>query len=475
MTLKKTLFVIALLMALLLPAGEIIRHQNPWSCFNFTFDESFFAQAANNWVEGNGYRMYDGKPFDPLITSGIVLAWGARFFQIFTQGDLLYSGRIFIYACFLLLLCLIAFASYRREKNWLAIPLSLGIFAYGLSKIPQAGYFAFGFLGEAPALVAAALAFRFLDRRKYFRAGVASMAVFLIKPTYIFFPIAAGLVTFLRSPREVAYSILGMLGIGSLHTYMVLLARKESLAEYLGYLFTVSNQIARNNSSSAGFLDYYRDSGPVPAALSIAILALGAFQLLRFRKNLWNAQLAAFFPLVIGILFYVIIEKKPVTKQWSAILALSLVGFAIHWGSVIASKFAGWIPREQLRAVTLSVIATFVFAVGQNAHHHYKRIPENSCPSKEQSSINREIRKLVDAGEVRKDNIGQLIENEPYSNFLYRIGWNVPYLSSWSKLKGPPPRWITGESRLLFPAPAGCTAHWSGGTFSIVRCQEKRL
>lgn len=468
MSLKKTILLIAIVMTLLFPSGHTLRTQNPWNCFNFTLDESYFAQASQNWVEGKGYRMNHGKPFDPTISSGPVMAWGARAVQGVTHDDLLYSGRIFIHLCFWLLLFLVAVGSFKRSRNWISVPIGVGIFGYAVYKIPFGGYFAYGFLGETPALLAGYFVYRLLDRNRFVTAGIASVIVFTIKPTFVFLVVAVGIAILLRSPKKAVLSGAAMLATVAAYFYGIIRARGETAEEFFRHYLSHSSRIALDTAET-NFFAYYRDAGLGTLAFSICIFAFGSLNFLRYRKSPHTSQIAAYLLFVIGVCFYFVVGREPVTKQWSAILLMSLLGLAIHWADAIGNFFASWFSAEQVRAITLAVIATFVFAVGQNAHHAYKRIPESSCAPKEQSAINRELRKLVDSGQATRENLGQITEFQPFSNFLYRMGWDVAPVKSWTALS-PSVEWVAGESQLLSPAPAGCEPYWKGRSFSIFRC-----
>lgn len=474
MSLKKTLFLIAFTIALLLPAAHLLKTQTPWTCFAFTFDESVFAQAAANWIDGKGYRISgDALPFEPKITVGLPMAWGAQLFQRVTGGDVAHSGRVFVYACFLLVLWILGRSAYRRDREWMAVPVAIGIFAFVLSKIPYGGYFAFGFLGEMPAFVFAALTYRALDERKFLRAGIYAVGAFALKPTFVFFPIAAVLASLLFAARAGIHAAI----TATLTTFWIFYgisdARGQPIFKYLEEFYSASNAIAQGTAIGVpsgdliGFL--MAQSDPVKGILG-AIMVVGGVGAIRRRRRLASVP-AAFLVLLFSALYYLGYGKMPVDKQWWAIVAVSALGFAIHWGAEFAHRFAGWTSRESMRALVLAVVATWVLSVGTLAYHQYKRIPETACASKEQSTINTRLRALADEGAVKPDSLGAWIEKTPYTMSLYRIGWNPTYYARWQDLGPTLPKWIYGESKNLFPSPTGCRPEFRGETFSLLRCE----
>ncbi len=471
MTLKSTLLAVAMVMALLLPAGRILKDQTPWNCFNFTLDESFFAQAAQNWSEGKGYRMANTLPFDPTITAGIPLAWGANFVHEQTGEDIANSGRIFVYSTFVLLLLALGRAAYVRDKNWIAVPWVIGIFGFGLSKIPFGGYFAFGFLGEMPGFLFAAFAYRALEEKRFFRAGLLATLTFLMKPTFLFFLPAVAFAAALYSGKAAIRTGLGLLiSLGALFGFIAS-ARNQPIADYLAFYFSESSRIA-HDVPKGNLIDFYAALDPFSTAFTVAALVFGGYTTIRARK-IAPGMVAAFFVLVIASLYFLVLGHRPVEKQWGAILVLTLVGFCVPWGSMIANRFQGWMPKEISRAVVLGVIATWVFAVGPIAHHDYVRKPETACPSKEQSAINTKLRALVDQGVVTKENLGAWVETYPFTMSLYKLGWDPEYRKKWQDFGPTLPKWLYGESRLLFPSPEGCTPEFKGETFALLRCEKK--
>jgi hypothetical protein len=470
MSLKKSLFLIGIIVFLLLPAAMLLKNQTPWNCFNFTLDESFYAQAASNWSEGKGYRMAGRLPFDPTITAGIPLAWGTNFIHWITGEEISNSGRIFVYFTFILSLLSLARSSYRRDRNWLAVPIAIWFFTFGLSKIPSGGYLVFGFLGEMPGILAGILAYRALDERKPFRAGIYSFLAFLMKPTFVFFVPAVGLAALLQSKKSgIKTGVTQVLAIALMY-FLIAEARGQSVLEYLQFFVAESRRIA-HDVSPGNLFDHYAGLGWVPSLFSLGFIVTGGLAILRARKTS-PGLVAAFLYFSAATLYFLATGRQPVGKQWSAVLALTLAGFSVPWAGMIAGRFSGWIPKEFLRAITLAIIVTWILSVGQSALHAYKRIPETACPSKEQTAINRDLRKLVDSGEVTPENLAVRIKFHPYTMSLYKLGWDPIYAETWDDLRPKKPKWIYGETSVLFPEPKGCTPHFKGETFSVLICEK---
>ncbi len=470
MSLKKIIFLISVFIALLLPAADLLKNQNPWSCFNFTLDESFFAQASQNWSEGKGYRMSDSPPFDPNITAGVPMAWGTTAVSRIANEDIAHSGRMFIYFCFFALLVTLARTSYERDRNWLAVPLGVWIFTYGLSKIPFGGYFVFGFLGEGLAFFIGALLYRILDKKMFLIAGVLSVFIFIIKPTFLFLIPAVGLTAVLVSMRSAIFAGLGI-GVTLLaNTFWIASERGETVLGYLDGFLKASTRIAQDTAPGT-LLAYYSGKEMIPLFLSGLFLFIGGAGFLFRRRKAPTSQITAFLFFIISVAYFLILGKTPVGKQWSAILVFTLIGFAPYWGALIARRFAGWFPKETLATATIAIMATWTLAVSQNAHHEFKRKKETDCPSKEQSAINRELRTLTEQGKATAENTQVLREFYPYTMMIYKAGFNPPYIEKRSEIKEKSLKWLVGETKLLYPEPKGCENYWRGSTFSMLKCQ----
>ena len=471
MTLKKTFLVIAILIGLLLPAADLLQNQNPWNCFAFTMDESFFAQATSNWIDGKGYRMANTGAFDPSITVGIPMAWGTNIVRALTSESISNSGRIFTYLCFIGLLLTLALTAYRRDRNWLAAPLAVGIFAYGISKISLGGYLTFGFLGEMAGFLSAAFAYRALDEKNPLQAGAFSVLTFVMKPTFLFFLPAVGIATALHS-RKAGFRAIGtqVLLLGTMY-FLIANARSESILHYLEFFLQQSREIAHFVPPGT-LIDYYEKIGLVPTFLSAAFIVTGGWAALRARRS-DPATVAAFFIFAIAFAYFLLIGHRPVEKQWSAVFGLTLVGFAAPWASQTAGWFQGWIPKENLRALLIAIVAVWILAIGKVTLHAYRHKPETECPSKELSVINEKLRALADSGFVTRENLGAVIKFYPYTMSIYRLGWDPVYESSWSTLKGKNPEWIFAETSNLPPLPAECTSDFQGSTFSLVHCKRR--
>jgi uncharacterized membrane protein (UPF0136 family) len=471
MSLKRTLLAIAVVMVLFLPVGRLLRDANPLTCFAFTNDENFFAQAASQWSEGHGYRMAEGALFDPLITVGVPMAWGASAIHGWTGEDIAHSGRDFAYLCFVLLLVVLARTAYRNDRNWLAIPVTLGLFGFGLSKISYGSYFVFGFFGEMPGLLLAALAYRAVDDRRYVRAGLLAVGVFIFKPTFVLFLPALAVAALLHSPRAAWRSGSAIaVGLGA-YLYAVAQARGESLFQYLAVFFRTSSMIARAAPRGSP-LDLYAGLD-IPALFSIAFLLFGAFSVYRSRK-VAPSSTAAFLLFAGAGLSFFFLGQRPVEKQWSALFTLALVGFVVPWGSAIAARVSGWVPDSSTRTIIIAVAFTAVFSEAHEVYHHAKNTPITACPAKEESAINALIRAGADRGEVTRENFGAWIETVPYSYSIYRLPWPVAYPATGRVQAANPPRWLYGETKNLLPMPKGCVPEFHGETFALLRCEKRQ-
>lgn len=473
MSLKKGLLYVLVIVLMLMPLAQLLRTQNPWNCFNFTYDESYFLQTASNWSEGHGYRTHDQlKPFDPLITVGIPMAWGAHAVQSVTGLDLGHAGRTWVHLCFYLLLSLISVVAYRRSKNWIAPLLTLAIFSLGIRGISYGSYFVYGFLSETPAIVLGTLSLIALDRKRVFLCGVLAVACFIVKPTFLLLLPAVGLAALISYGKKGLLT--GTAVALSLATYWVTIAeiREQTLVSYLQDYFRTMLQVSLTYPGKSIF-SYYEENGWLPSLFTGAVLAFGVFAVLRARKNPklpTASRMAAFFLVAAGISYYLVTNSRPVEKQWGAVLCLALTIFSIHWGSSLATRFQGSISQPVVGAVFLAVMITWLINVPPALRKNFQKIDENACPSKEQRYIGRELRTLVNEKKLESKDLGVLISSPSFNFFLYEVGWNPAYHEQWKDLPLPLPKWVVGQVDRLLPAPEGCSPLWMGSRFGMIQC-----
>jgi hypothetical protein len=468
MSLRTTLVLIGLSMGLLYPVGLLLKDQNPWNCRPFTVDEASFIQATENWAEGRGFRMSFSGPFDPIITVGIPLAWGATAVSKITGLEISHSGRIFVYLTFILTLILLARTTLREKSNWFSIALAVGIFAFGLTKFNFGGYFVFGFLGEMPALFLGVVAYRELDRKRFFWAGVWAANVFLMKSTYLFFLPAVGLACLFESRRATFRLVFGATLTLLIAWSAIASVRGESLFEYLKFFASASVRIASVPKTGSIF-DFFPGIDAVPLILSVTFLIHGAlsFAIRKFSRPSVRAAVALF---VISNVYYLSVGGRPIEKHWTAIFIMTLLGFVVPWSVMISKRFFPLKLDETFRVAFLTIALTWIFAVGPNAYHRYKRTSEYACPSKELTAINARLRTLIVAKEVRRENLGALIQNVNFGLALYSVDWLPTYLKTWTDFNGTIPKWVFGESGILLLAPLGCAYEFKGETYSLLRC-----
>lgn len=473
MSIKKGLFTALLVLLMLIPLAQLLRTQNPWNCFNFTFDESYFLQTASNWSEGAGYRTHEQiKPFDPLITVGIPMAWGAHAVQTVTHLDLGHAARTWIHLCFYFLLVLIAAAAYLRTRNWLAPLLALTIFSLGIRGIPYGSYFVYGFLGETPAIVLGTLSMIALDRKKVFIAGFLAVGAFILKPTFLLFLPAVGLAALINFRKR---GILTSLAIGlSLVAYALFVAesRNQTLLTYLSDYSKTVLQVSLTFPGRSIF-GYYEDAGWLPTLFTGAVLLSGFFAVLSFRRDPKNpeaSKMAAAFLVATGIVYYLMKASRPVEKQWGAVLCMALTVSSIHWGAGIANRFRGVFSQEVVGTVFLAVIATWIINVPTALRHQFMNHPDMGCASKEQRYIGHELRTLFDQKKIVQKDLGVLISSPSFNLFIYELGWNPKYNEQWKDLGLPLPKVVVGQVDRLLPVPAGCVPEWMGDSFGMIRC-----
>jgi hypothetical protein len=465
MSLKRALLIVALVIAMLIPLGQLLRTQNPWNCFNFTYDESYFLQATANWVDGKGYRTFDQtKPFDPLITVGIPMAWGTRVVRDVTHLDLGHSARTWVHFCFYLLLGILTAAAYRRTRNWQAPIFTLLFFSLAIRGIPYGSYFVYGYLSEAPAIALGTLALLALDRNRFFRAGLFAVAAFILKPTFLLLLPAVSIAAFVADRRRGFLSALAT-GAGLfLYFYYVAQARDQSIAAYFGDYAKTALRVSLTFPGMT-ILSYYESAGVV-ATLVTALALIGGV----WRRT--PSRIAVALLVASGIAYYVIQGVRPVDKQWGAILCLAAAVLAIHLGNWIAARFAGAFSQERTVAVFLAVVVTWIINVPPMLKKQFTLQEENRCPSKEQRHVGELLRAKSVAENLTRKDIGVLISSPSFHFFIYELGWNPPYDGSWKNLGSPLPKYVAGQIDRLLPAPNGCAPEWLGGSFGVLRCRK---
>lgn len=476
MAIRGAILAILFVVSVLSPLAQILRTQNPWKCFPLTQDESFYLQAFYHWFHGGGYRRYDGLAYDPSVSVGVPMAWGTAFLHEVLRIDWPQAARLGVHLSFIGLVLWTSIWTGRRYKSWASGILCGGILALCIASFPLGPYLTYGILGEIPGAVFAWAAFLALDLRFSFLSGPIGVFAFIVKPSYAFVAPAATLAAFLKGKKQGIASALASAVLGIGYLAHVAHSREQTILEY----------VARFSEVSAG------DSPRVPLAqtmgffastgwVSIVVSILALYWSLRIVLSFWRRKnpsvpgselgMSLFF--LSGVFYYVALARLPQPKHWFVFFVIGACLVAIRLGDRVGRFVSRFVSDRDLALVAGAACLTWLLNIPGSQIRTFKQKSELACDVKEQRKIDRFLRGLSDKGALRP---GDLIEVGAISSssFLYELGWNPPYFSSWSHVPSPRPRWITGDRASLNPWPNGCQARVAGEYAVLLECDSER-
>ncbi len=478
----KSAFLAALLViGLLSPLALLLRTQQPWNCFQRTYDESYFLQAVTNWADGKGFRTHAQlKPFDPGITIGLPMAWGATLIKKLTGLEWTQSARFWVYLNFYFLLALVTWAGIRRGRTASSGLIALALFGYAVCKAPAAPYATYGILGEIPAAVFAILALFALDGRRFVIAGLLGVIAFFIKPTFLFFIPALALAAFIAQGSRIGCRIgwrIAVTGAGAilLIWFAIAFQRGESLLEYWRTFSSTAASISLVNRppDPLPFLNYFKSAGWVTTLFSIAIVLLGISGGIKIGQKepspLKASEWAAWLFFVLGVFFYLCMGAQPVPKQWFVFYLPGAAVIAIRAGTVLGPKLARLFQGEVVTGALIASCLIWMINVPSFAKREFDRTPETACPVKEQEAVDRILVDLQQKNEIAPTDVAVVAEMS-WFQFPYKTGWNLAHYRSWGDLLVPP-RFVTGDLSTVLPAPVGCKVVWKGSAVALLECE----
>lgn len=479
----RTLLLASLVVVLLSPLAQLLRTQQPWTCFPLTFDESYYLQAIVNYADGRGFRTYQSKVFDPGLTVGVPMAWGTQWVRSWSGEDWPQAGRLWVYFTSFLLVGLLAWAAARRSRSVMGGVATAAIFGWALANSPGGAYAVYGILGEIPAALLLWVAYLLLDQqdsRSRFYAGVAGIAsaivatwAFVLKVS--FFPALPSIVLgsmwvalFHRESRGrrgvFLWTVLALaVSVTAVWLWMAW-ARDESLTQVLrAYVLRLGNV-----SASEGVHTISRFF-PKLSSSHLAIWALALA--LGFRK-LRAGERAAWVFTAAGVLYFFVLGRAANDKHWLV--------FFLSASGLVALRVGGWLgpwlecigPRDAALGVLTASVLVWVVNVPPRERRSFSQADAHACPVKEQRAVDRELKSLLQRGEL--DPMKFAVVAEFSSQFFsYELGWQPKIVSSWRELGTAQPRWVAGDLQTLQPWPSRCAPRWKGSSYALLECSPE--
>ena len=470
----KTALVIASVILILSPLAQLLRTQQPWNCFQLTYDESFYLQATYNWNNGNGYKIHENnKPFEPQITVGLPLAIGISAVKKMTNLDWPQAGRLFVHLNFYLLLLIIGFWSLKKARDWGVPLIAIALLGYLISKTPAGGYLTYGILGEIPAAVLSWISLLTLNTAFLPFSGVFAVLAYFIKPSYALIIPVICLVAFMTDRKKglLTVGITAVTGMALL--VFIALSRQETITEYLRVLSTAAAGISPGGTFERSMV-FFKSLGVVSVIASILVLALGALDFgKRFRKasNFSPAELGAWLFFICGLFYYLVLGRDPQPKHWfvfyNIAAALLAIRVSIYFGPMLSIVFSS----ETVKIVFLTCTLTWLINVPPLLKQSFSKASTIGCPVKEQRLLDKTLLGLKQEARLNPENFAVIVDDAS-THFLYELGFNPLYVRNWGEL-GSPRTYIAGDLNSLSPWPPNCTSKWKGNYLALLECQKK--
>ena len=471
----KTILVFLIAFTMLSPLAQLLRTQNPWKCFQLTYDESYYLQAIVNKDLGKGYRLHDiDKVYYPWITAGFSLDWGTRFVHKIAPLDWPQAGRVWVQSQFLLLLLLFSFYVYQRTKNLWSVLISLSLYTFILSRYPVTPYLVYGILGEIPGAVFGFTSFWLLSSRLSFLSGIFALFCFMTKSSYApMIPLVCVLGFF--SGFKKGFTHLALTGAIVLAWLLfVATQRGESLSEYIHIFLDHVNTISSPGSLQA-VLSFYQNWPFLTKLSFFLILFFGIYKM--FKKSLNLTEMGAFCFFIFGVLYYLILRRNPQLKHGFIFYQFGVLFLALQIGYWAGPLLTRIFQNKLLNPLLIAMILTWTLNIPGREYKAFTKAPENACPVKEQRLIGRKVLEISKIETLSKQSFVGVTEFSS-SFFLYELGWNPVYFPSWSDLPSAieqRPKWIVGDLVTLIPLPKNCGFEWKGSYLGLVKCNLKNF
>lgn len=482
----KRAFALALLAAgvavlLLSPLGQVLRTQQPFSCFGLTFDENFYLHSIHHHAATGELRAdWMSKSFEPILTIGPPIAWGAELVHA-TIGRALrldwpQSARLFTQITFLLLLIVLSRRVALRSRRGIGVLLFLWIAVTWLRENPLGGYLVYGVLGEMPATLLTWLGFLSLRRKRnaLFSGPLLVLAV-LAKPSFLPALPAGVLAALSQGFEKGKRAMISILVSSSLAIAWVLRSRGEQFSEYWKVFSGQASSVSPVGGAAETF-HYFSGYSWLILSYLIFVLVVGlqAVIVRRRRRALDATDRAALFLFAIGVLYYFVFFRLPQPKHVFVLFQTGALWGAMEFSIFLARKFGPkldrLLPEQPLRAAFAAVVLVWVLHIPSMNLRIFREAQVEVCPVKQQRELDRRFTALYRSG-TSKSEFAELTSPSS-SHFLYELGFSPQSARAWSELPRPLPRYIAGDLAAMEPLPRGCRYEWKASEMALAECRR---
>ena len=469
--------------------ARFLRTQNPWNCFMMTLDENYFAQVFINAANGLGFRRAANmEAYSPYTTAGPFTGWLGDIIHAWTGTPWAYAFRLGVHALFYTLILWIGWAAYRRERKIASVLFAWMIFSWCYAGFPQAGYTAYGILGEAAGLLFAALSLQAFSSRKLAWAAALGVFAFFSKPSYVFLPPALMIAEVVIRPRS-SWRLMGYLAAMTLLCLSwIAYQRGETVLQYAGMYLSESSKLAVDRYPRT-ILETYRDLGWKTWAFTfLMLLYIGKTWIRAFRAREELGESAARFRLAataftaLGLSLYIVRASNPLPKHWLVVWSPTMLAFALDYAQPLGRWLERHLNPRSLGAAMTAGMIVWVSNVPVTLSMQYKKKSPQECVFKEQEYINTFFRDGLEKGEIQRDEVKVVVDSIE-GLFLYNVGyipweayrWGGIELDSksgriWGVGKRSGPNAYPPEAVLRGQ---NCSVHWEGPTYLIWKCAAK--
>jgi hypothetical protein len=466
--------------------ARFLRTQNPWNCFMMTSDENYFAQVFINAANGMGFRRAEGvEAFHPYTTIGPPTGWVGELIHAVTGAPWAHAFRLGVHALFYTLLIWIGWMAYKRERKLASAVVALAIFSWIYVGFPQAGYTAYGILGETSGLLSTAFALQAFSKRKLALAAVFGVFAFFCKPSYVFLPPALLIAEAVIRPRQ-SWRFAAYLAVATLCCLgWIAFQRGEGILQYALMYVSESSKLAVDRYPKTIFQIYLGLSWKTWIFTVLMILYIVRAWIRAFRNRAELDQpdvqfrLAATAFTALGLLLYIVKASNPLPKHWLVVWSPTMLAFALDY----AQPLGRWLERQvnprSLGAALTAAIVVWISNVPITSSSQYRKKGPQECVFKEQEHINTFFKQSLEKGEIRRDEIQTVVESIE-GIFLYELGFIPAESYAWDGLG------LHSESGIIWGAgkrsgpnaypPLSalkgreCVVHWQGPTYLVWKC-----
>jgi hypothetical protein len=469
--------------------ARFLRTQNPWNCFMMTLDENYFAQVFINAANGMGFRRASVfEAFHPYTTIGPPTGWLGELIHGWGGVPWAHAFRLGVHALFYALILWIGWAAYRRERKVASILFAWMIFSWVYVGFPQAGYAAYGIMGETAGLLSTVFALQAFSRRRLLFAAAFAVFAFFSKPSYVFLAPALLIAEFTIRPRQ-SWRLGGYLAVATLICLgWIAFQRGEGILQYALMYLSEGSKLAVDRYPKTVLEIYSELSWKtwIFTFLMLLYIAKAWIRAFRNREELQDAavrfRLAATAFTALGLLLYIVRTSNPLPKHWLVVWSPTMVAFALEYAQPLGRWLERQLSSRSLAAAMTAAIVVWVSNVPITQSAQYRKKSPQECVFKEHEYINAFFREGLRKGEIHRDEIQSVVESIE-GIFLYELGFIPAESYSWTgsgfssasgtvwgvgKRTGPnayPPQDVLNDRE--------CSVPWQGPTYLIWKCSVK--